>query len=78
MKKAKVFFAPVADAESLESQAEKAVQLAEAAGFAKMIQKGRPCALKTHFGEGQGLGYVKPQICAPSPNGSRAPAASRS
>ena len=54
MKKAKVFFAPVADAESLESQAEKAVQLAEAAEFAKVIQKGRPCALKTHFGEGAG------------------------
>jgi uncharacterized Fe-S center protein len=64
MKKAKVFFAPVADAESLESQAEKAVQLAEAAQFEKLIQKGRPCALKTHFGEGQGIGYIRPPICA--------------
>jgi hypothetical protein len=64
MKKAKVFFAPVADEESLESQAEKAVQLAEAAGLAKFIRKGRPCAIKLHFGEAQGAGYIKPPICA--------------
>ena len=64
MKKAKVFFVPVTDAESVESQAEKAVQLAKAAQFAKVVQKGRTCAIKTHFGEGEGIGYVRPPICA--------------
>jgi hypothetical protein len=64
MRKAKVFFAPVTDGESLESQAQKAAHLAEAAQFAKLVQKGRPCALKTHFGEGQGIGYIRPPICA--------------
>jgi len=62
MEKAKVYFTPVADGESIESQAEKAVRLAESAGFRKLIQKDRPCAIKQHFGEGKNLGYVKPQI----------------
>lgn len=64
MKKAKVFFVPVTDKESVESQAKKAARLAEAAKFAKVVQKGRTCAIKTHFGEGQGIGYVRPPICA--------------
>jgi len=64
MKRAKVFFVPVSDGEGIENMAKKAYRLAEAAGFAELIQKGRPCAIKQHFGEGKNTGYVKPQITA--------------
>ena len=64
MAKATVFFTPVADGESIESQAKKAARLAEAAGFAGLIHKGRTCAIKQHFGERDCTGYVKPEVTA--------------
>jgi uncharacterized Fe-S center protein len=64
MKKAKVVFAAVSTGESIESVARKAARAAEAAGIRGIVHKGRPCAVKQHFGEGRNTGYVKPAITA--------------
>jgi hypothetical protein len=64
MARSKVYFAPIADGEDLESIASKARRLADAADFAGLVAQGRPCALKTHFGEGENTGYVKPEVVA--------------
>ena len=61
MREAKVLFAPVSDGEPVEAIAEKALALAKAA-FGGVVVKGRPCAIKQHFGEGKNTGYIKPQI----------------
>ena len=62
MSKAKVFFIPVADNELLDSIAAKTARLAKAARLESVIPKGRPCAVKLHFGEDKNTGYVKPPI----------------
>jgi len=61
MPKAKVHFLPVKDGESLESIARKTAKLCRAA-FEGVVVAERPCAIKTHFGEGKNTNYVKPPI----------------
>ncbi len=62
MRRTQVFFTPVQDNEPVESLAAKALRLAEAARLDRVIPKGRPCAVKQHFGEDKNTGYVKPPI----------------
>lgn len=57
-----VYFIVVHDGEELSSIAGKAVRLAQAAGLADVIDRGRPCAVKQHFGEDKNTGYIKPEI----------------
>lgn len=62
--RAKVFFAPAAEGETDAATATQAVALARRAEFEKLIRPGRPCAVKTHFGEGQNTGHIKPPVVA--------------
>lgn len=64
MGRAKVYFAPVSNGEDIASLAEKAYRLSEVAGFRELVAKGRPCAIKQHFGEDENRGYVKPAVTA--------------
>ncbi len=64
MKKAMVHFIPVRDGEATASVAEKTARILDAAGFERLLRKGCACAVKTHFGEKDCDGYVKPEIAA--------------
>ena len=64
MKKAIVHFIPVRDGEPTASVAEKTARILKAAGFERLLRKGCACAVKTHFGEGNCAGYVKPEVAA--------------
>lgn len=57
-----VYFLPTGSQETPESLGRKAVKLFEAAGFGSMISEGKLIAVKQHFGEGQGIGYLKPPV----------------
>ena len=57
-----VYFVRSAPGESPEELAGKALRLYEAAGFDSLISEGAFVALKQHFGEGKGIGYLKPPI----------------
>ena len=61
MSVARVFFTAVSDGESLESIAAKASALAQKA-FDGVVAPDRACAVKTHFGEANNIGYLKPPI----------------
>jgi len=61
MARPKVFFIPVPDRAGPELLAQCATRLARVA-FKNVVVKGRPCAIKQHFGEGKNDGYLKPDI----------------
>lgn len=61
MPKAKVWFVPVSEDETLASMAEKTTILA-AAAFAEVVKAEHPCAVKQHFGERDNRGFIKPEI----------------
>ncbi|HUV38592.1 MAG TPA: DUF362 domain-containing protein [Planctomycetota bacterium] len=58
----KVYFIRVADGESAESLAEKAAKVYVRAKFASQLEKNRLVAIKQHFGEKGGDGFLKPPI----------------
>ncbi len=53
---------PISDAEPVESVAEKAVKVAEAAGLSKLGGKNRLVGILQHVGEGRNTGHVPPQV----------------
>ena len=58
----KVLFLRAGSDESPESLAEKALRLFEAADVDLDICEGRLVAIKQHFGEGKGTGFIKPPV----------------
>jgi hypothetical protein len=57
----RVYFIPAARDESPDRIAAKAAKLIDAA-FEGVVVPERPCAVKTHFGEGDNTGYVPPRV----------------
>jgi len=60
--KAKVWFMPVTDGEASGSVARKAAKLADLAGLADIVRKNSLIGILQHVGEGDGIGYIKPQV----------------
>lgn len=60
--KAKAWFTPLSDGEPPESVARKAVRLADCAGLADILKKNGFTAILQHVGEGDGIGFIKPQV----------------
>jgi len=60
--KSKVWVSPTADGEAVESVAGKAGRLVEAAGLSDIVREGALVAILQHFGEGDGIGFVKPPV----------------
>ncbi len=61
----KVWFIPVSDGESREAIAEKAQKAFAAAGAYDIVSDGDYVAVKMHFGEDKGVGYIKPEYIKP-------------
>lgn len=57
-----VFFSPVKPAETPEQHARRAMKIYDKAGFGQQIATGDLVALKQHFGEKGGDGYLQPPI----------------
>ena len=62
MAKAPVFFTPTKNGESIESVASKAARLFSAADFGSLIPENGLIGIVQHVGEGQGTGFVKPEV----------------
>jgi uncharacterized Fe-S center protein len=60
--RAKVWFKPIREGESLENIAGSTVELAEKAGLSEIIEKDGLTGILQHVGEGRGTGYIKPEI----------------
>lgn len=58
----KVFLLRAGSDESPESLAEKALRLYEACQFGQIFSDGQLVAIKQHFGEGEGVGFIKPPV----------------
>ncbi len=60
--KAKVWFTPVEDGEAPRSVARKVADLVDAADLGGMVDDGGLIGILQHVGEGEGIGYVKPEV----------------
>ena len=60
--KSKVWFTSFADGESTANVARKAAKLADSAGLSDIVRKNSLIGILQHVGEGDGIGYIKPQV----------------
>ena len=62
MTQSPVYFTPTTGGESMESVAKKAARLFMAADFGSLIPESGLIGIVQHVGEGQGIGFVKPEV----------------
>jgi uncharacterized Fe-S center protein len=60
--RATVYFAPLEDGADIGAVAEKAAALFDRAGFASRVPQAGLVAIKQHFGEGDNVTYLRPEV----------------